>query len=89
MPTATGMIDNAKLDEGRNRMIFEQMMESFIKRWAPEDKYEIARFDAELHSLLRQVYRDAQDPLLIHMEKIMSAAVAISPLATIALKSRE
>lgn len=67
--------------EHLNRLLFEQMMESFIKRWAPDDKYAIAQFDSELHALIRQVYRDAQDPILIHLEKIMSAAVACAPLS--------
>jgi hypothetical protein len=75
----TTALDATKYNEARDRMIFEQLMESFVKRWAPDDKYEIAQFDSELHSLIRQVYQDAQKPLLLHLEKIMSAAVALAP----------
>lgn len=80
MTTATDSIMKGR-DEHLNKLIFERMMESFIKRWAPDDKYAIAQFDSELHALIRQVYRDAQDPILIHLEKIMSAAVSCAPLS--------
>ena len=60
----------------RDAKIFELQMEQFWKRWAPDDKYEAATFHAELSSLIRQVYRDAQEPML----KQWSAALAAMPM---------
>lgn len=56
----------------REARIFELQMEQFWKNWAPDDKYEAARFQAELSSLVRQIYREAQDPLLKQMMALMA-----------------
>ncbi len=53
--------------------LFELQMEQFWKNWAPEDKYEAARFQAELSGLVRQIYRDAQEPLHKHMANMLAA----------------
>lgn len=63
----------ANSKDERDRRIMEAMMEDFWKRWAPDDKYEAARFASELHSLIRQVYREAQEPAFKQLEAIIRA----------------
>lgn len=66
-------------NELRKRM-FETMMEAFVRRWQPPivgsaDQGlagDNAQFHGELHSLIRQVYADAQAPLLEQMTKLIS-----------------
>jgi hypothetical protein len=53
--------------------MFERMMESFLKRWEPQHQEDRYAFHVELHSLIRQVYRDAQEPLIDQITKMMSA----------------
>lgn len=69
-------IDMKKMDQERQSRIFEVMMESFIKQWSPQDRREAAEFQAHLHSLVRQIYRDAQEPVLDRL----TAAIATMPL---------
>lgn len=70
MTTATIM---AQRDEERERMIFEHMVEAFTKTYRPKDPYDAAEFDRLLFSIVRQIYRDAQQPLLDQITKIMMA----------------
>lgn len=68
------MVDHEKRREDLDRRMFEQMAESFFKKWSPQgDNYQIARFHAEFYSLVRQIYRDAQEPVLKQMTQVMSA----------------
>lgn len=69
MPTATDIMMRNKEREGR---IFEAMIESFLKRWMPNDHHDAVQFERELHMLVRQIYQDAQAPLLDHITKIYS-----------------
>jgi len=64
----------------RDARIFELGMEQFWKRWAPDDKYEAARFHAELSSLVRQVYHDAQNPMIEQISAMLSAMSAMSAM---------
>lgn len=57
-------IDHEKARQEIDDRVFVQQMEQFWKRWAPEDRYEAATFHAELSMLIRQTYRDAQEPLM-------------------------
>lgn len=66
-------IDMQKMDRDRQARIFEAMMESFLKRWEPHHQEDRYAFHAELHSLIRQVYRDAQEPLFDQITKMASA----------------
>jgi hypothetical protein len=66
-------LENAKVKDERDRLIFEQMTEQFWQRYAPEDKYEASRFAADLHSLVRQIYREAQEPAFKQLEAIIRA----------------
>jgi hypothetical protein len=58
--------------QARDSRIFELQMEQFWKNWAPDDKYEAARFQAELSSLIRQVYREAQEPIARQFTALMA-----------------
>jgi hypothetical protein len=71
MTTATREIENE--NAAKNARIFELLMEQFWKNWAPDDRYEAARFSSELHALVRQIYRDAQEPAFKQLEIIMRA----------------
>jgi hypothetical protein len=56
----------------REKRRFELMMEAFFKEWAPQDGFDRDRFDRELFSLVRQIYHDAQVPVLEQLGKIAS-----------------
>lgn len=75
MTTAT---DQLKRDDAeRQQQMFMYMVESFVKRWAPEDKYAAAEFHAEFHSLVRQIYRDAQEPVLKHLTELCGSMLTL------------
>jgi uncharacterized protein (DUF2267 family) len=61
----------AQLKEERERRILEAMMEDFYKRWLPEERCDQARFGTELHMLVRQIYREAQEPAFKQLEVLM------------------
>jgi len=66
--TATEAI---KSREGeRRKMAFEYGIESFLNQWKPQDRYEASQFEAQLHSLVRQIYADAQEPILDRFTKL-------------------
>ena len=62
-----------QVKDERDRRVMEAMMEDFWKRWAPDDKYEVSRFGTELHMLVRQIYREAQEPAFKQLEAIIRA----------------
>jgi hypothetical protein len=49
-------------DEKRDTRIFHARMEAFYRNWAPAD--EESAFAADFHDIVRQVWKDAQEPLL-------------------------
>lgn len=71
MMTATEAIQRD--DETRQRRMFEDMIEHFTKTYRPQDRYEAAEFDRMLFTLVRQIYRDAQQPLLDQITKMAMA----------------
>ena len=71
----TALAEMEKHQVERDARIFELQMEQFWKNWAPDDKYEAARFNAELSLLVRQIYREAQEPL----HKQMTAMLSLLP----------
>jgi hypothetical protein len=75
MSTAMDML---KFDKERQSKLFERMMEAFLKEWLPEDHYMAIDFERDFHMLVRQIYRDAQEPLLDHITKL-SRAMAMFP----------
>lgn len=66
-------IDMMKMDKERQARMFEAMIEAFLKEWMPEDHYMAIDFERQFHMLVRQIYRDAQEPLLEHITKLASA----------------
>jgi hypothetical protein len=54
----------------REKRVFELSMESFLRAWAPNDPCERAQFDTQLFSLVRQIYQDAQEPVLKQLGEI-------------------
>ncbi len=69
MKTATqvGLEQRAESDR---RRAFEYQMESFLNQWKPADSYEASEFSAQLISLVRQIYTDAQRPVLDQFTKL-------------------
>jgi len=63
---AMNTLDSLRQDEHdtRQRMIFEKMIEAFIKNWKPSDQLDAYQFEAQLFSIIRQLYFDAQQPAL-------------------------
>lgn len=61
------------MDKERQTRIFEQMIEAFLKEWMPEDHYMAIDFERQFHMLVRQIYRDAQEPLLDRITALASA----------------
>lgn len=72
------MMDMKKADQERNARTFELMMEQFIRKWSPQDCRQGADFQAQLHSLVRQIYRDAQEPVLDRLTAVIGAAPMFS-----------
>ena len=73
MQTATEAMLKCNEKE-RQAQIFEHMIEAFLKRHKPNDRYDAAEFERELFMLVRQIYQDAQAPLLDTITKIAMAA---------------
>ena len=69
MSTALEAGMKAREDEHRKRA-FEYCIESFLNQWKPDDRYEASQFEAQLHSLIRQVYTDAQAPIMEQFTKL-------------------
>lgn len=43
---------------------FEHHLEAFLKKWTPEDRDAAWHFNTELVMMVRQIYEDAQQPIL-------------------------
>jgi hypothetical protein len=69
-----------QIDAERKRHYYLIMMESFAKRWAPDDPYDACQFHAELDTIIRQVYEDAAEPWRSHLERVCVSAFAHTPL---------
>lgn len=76
MQTATEM--SKQQDGERRKRAFEYQMESFLNQWKPGDRREASEFEAQLISLVRQIYTDAQAPILEQFTRL--AMAASSPL---------
>ena len=68
MQTATDAIKTR--DGERRKMVFENMIEAFSQQYCPQDRYDAAKFEAQLFSIARQIYEDAQAPLLKHITEM-------------------
>lgn len=74
-------IDMEREQQHRERAMFENEIEAFIKHYAdfiPLDERD--EFHMRVHGLVRIVYHDAQKPILKHLEKICSAMAASMPI---------
>ena len=67
-------------EQVREDRIFELTMEEFTRRYRPSDPYEGSQFDRLLHTLVRQIYREAQHPLLNQISKMIGASLDLSSL---------
>jgi hypothetical protein len=67
----------AENDKKRNTAIFEQQVEDFFRRFAPEDRSERVQFELSLFSLVRQIYADAQEPLLKQLTATIGAMATV------------
>lgn len=51
----------------RQRMITESQLQrrmaDFQEKWAPTDRYHASRFQSELFMLVREIHRDAMEPV--------------------------
>jgi hypothetical protein len=78
--TATGRTIGRMMDrrdaEFRERVL-DTTIQSFTKSFRPSDLRDADDFDRALHSLVRLIYREAQQPLLDGMTKIASASVIV------------
>lgn len=52
-----------------NERMFEAMLSEFLTRYKPDDPIEANRFHIDLIMLVRQVYTDAQAPVLEHLSR--------------------
>jgi hypothetical protein len=66
----------------RQKQAFEYQIESFLNSWAPADRYERSQFESQLHSLVRQIYADAQEPVFNELHRI----IALLPFAPMTKK---
>lgn len=69
MATATEMIQQR--DKDRQERIFQIRLEEFFRNYTPEDPREAAQFNTDLMMLVRQLYADAQEPLLKHITAML------------------
>lgn len=83
MNTATDAIARQSEDARRATML-NRMIENFTRQWAPSNRDEAACFSADLFSLVRTIYIDAQEPGHRHVQKIMEGMIfTTSPLTTL------
>lgn len=71
MVSSTILELGADRSDERRKRAFEYQIESFLNQWKPDDRQEASQFEAQLISLVRQVYADAQAPILDQMSKLI------------------
>ncbi len=64
--------------------LYERMIEEFLLKWAPEDRYQSAKFNAELVCIIRQLFIDVQGP----MQDAYFNAAMVKPQAPIIIKGK-
>lgn len=70
-------IDAQQMNDGRKQAQFEHMIEYFLRTWAPRDLRDRDRFSADLMSIIRQTYTDAQEPMHRHLNEIVRSLPVI------------
>jgi hypothetical protein len=80
MSDQTALMANhdARMKELRERDL-ERRIRLFTDAWKPEDRRSASDFEAQLIMLVRQIYADAQEPLLKHIGDICRAMPMIMP----------
>lgn len=69
--TATGARSRDNRD-GYRRQMMQDRFDYFIRRWQPHEPRDAAQFNAELHSLVREVYMDMQTPITQVVEAVLA-----------------
>ncbi len=80
MKTACETMQALREDEQAESRL-DQNIRQFIKRFEPEDRRERLDFEMQLHSIVRDIYRQAQEPF----HKLAAEAMASRPLAPIVI----
>ena len=73
MKTATETIN--EMTEQRDENQLNLAIRDFIKRFEPEDRRDRLDFEMHLHSIVRQIYRDAQKPF----HKALETSMTLTP----------
>ena len=68
-----------KMPEYDGRRQLQKSIEYFIENWRPEDSRDAARFSAELHMIVRDVYMDMQTPVTQCMDAVLARTIAPHP----------
>lgn len=71
MSEGFNVIDTEKYQEQQSQRVFEYMAQDFFKRWQPEDPREAAQFSAEMFSIFRRIYMDAQKPAMDELIRVL------------------
>jgi hypothetical protein len=74
--TTLEQIEAARQGE-RETQVFAAQMEAFLNHYKPDDRREASEFERDLIMLIRQIYRDAQAPLLDQIIKLATATATI------------
>lgn len=56
------MIDTDKIDQERAERELDGMIRYFLKRYEPEERRDRLDFEADLHRIVREIYREASKP---------------------------
>jgi hypothetical protein len=67
-------------DKVREDEILKLRLEQFHNRWAPVDLKEASRFHSEFYSLVMQIHRAAQQPLISQWTAILATMPMMSIL---------
>jgi|HubBroStandDraft_4_1064222.scaffolds.fasta_scaffold00027_56 hypothetical protein len=73
-------LEMAKRKDEIDRRIMDAMVEDFYKRWCPGGADD-SRFATDLHMLVRQIYREAQEPAFKQLEIFIRALPIVPFLA--------
>ena len=79
MNTTALMADHEKRAADINERMLDARIKAFIANYRPEDPVERTDFEGDLLMLVRQIYADAQAPLLKHITQMVSAMPVIFP----------
>lgn len=71
MSNATEMIEQSQKD--RNQYVFEHRIEDFLKKYAPSDPWLRGEFDRDLLFIVRQIFEEAQAPILKQLTQVINA----------------